>query len=98
MELAFHNCEVILVRVNSGEGGGGGKVKERRGRQGRTGGVNKERGRASETLERKEEKKKLLVEIIRITVWFWELPTYPSPNLTLTLTSHFGKNVALGEG
>ena len=59
MELAFHNCEVILVRV-SGErgGGGGGKVKERRGRQGRTDGVNKERGMASETLGREEGRKK----------------------------------------
>ena len=27
-----------------------------------------------------------------------KLTTYPSPNLTLTLTSHFGQNVGLGEG
>ena len=27
-----------------------------------------------------------------------ELPTYPSPKLTLTLTSHLGQNVGLGEG
>ena len=29
---------------------------------------------------------------------FWETATYPSPKLTLTLTSHSGKNVGLGEG
>jgi len=27
-----------------------------------------------------------------------QLPTYPSPKLTLTLTSHLGQNVCLGEG
>ena len=27
-----------------------------------------------------------------------QLPTYPSPKLTLTLTSHLGQNVGLGEG
>ena len=27
-----------------------------------------------------------------------KLPTYPSPKATLTLTSHIGKNVGLGEG
>ena len=27
-----------------------------------------------------------------------KLPTYPSPKLTLTLTSHLGKNDGLGEG
>ena len=27
-----------------------------------------------------------------------KLPTYPSPKPTLTLTSHFGQNVGLGEG
>ena len=27
-----------------------------------------------------------------------KLPTYPSPNLTLALTSHLGKNDDLGEG
>ena len=27
-----------------------------------------------------------------------KLPTYPSPNPTLTLTSHLGQNVGLGEG
>ena len=27
-----------------------------------------------------------------------KLPTYPSPKLTLTLTSHLGQNVGLGEG
>ena len=27
-----------------------------------------------------------------------KLPTYPSPNSTLTLTSHLGQNVGLGEG
>ena len=27
-----------------------------------------------------------------------KLPTYPSPNLTLTLTSRFGQNVRFGEG
>ena len=26
-----------------------------------------------------------------------KLPTYPSPKLTLTLTSHLGQNVGLGE-
>ena len=37
--------------------------------------------------------------------WHWEsisvsgkLPTYPSPKSTLTLTSHLGQNVGLGEG
>ena len=29
---------------------------------------------------------------------FWETATYPSPKLTLTPTSHSGKNVGLGEG
>ena len=29
---------------------------------------------------------------------FWELPTYPFPKPTLTLTSHLGQNVGLGEG
>ena len=29
---------------------------------------------------------------------FWKLPTYPSPKPNLTLSSHFGKNVGLGEG
>ena len=30
---------------------------------------------------------------------FWEtIPTYPSPNPTLTLTSHLRQNVGLGEG
>ena len=27
-----------------------------------------------------------------------KLPTYPFPKLTLTLTSHLGQNVGLGEG
>ena len=27
-----------------------------------------------------------------------KLPTYPSPKLTLTLTSHLGQNDDLGEG
>ena len=27
-----------------------------------------------------------------------KLPAYPSPNLTLTLTSRFGQNVSFGEG
>ena len=27
-----------------------------------------------------------------------KLPTYPSSNPTLTLTSHLGQNVGLGEG
>ena len=27
-----------------------------------------------------------------------KLPTYPSPKSTLTLTSHLGQNVELGEG
>ena len=27
-----------------------------------------------------------------------KLPTYPSPKQTLTLTSHVGQNVGLGEG
>ena len=27
-----------------------------------------------------------------------KLPTYPSPKLTLTLTSHLGENLGLGEG
>ena len=27
-----------------------------------------------------------------------KLPTYPSPKLTLTLTSYLGQNVGLGEG
>ena len=29
---------------------------------------------------------------------FWEKPTYPSPQPTLTLTFHSGQNVGLGEG
>ena len=29
---------------------------------------------------------------------YGKLPTYPSPEPTLTLTSHFGQNVSLGEG
>ena len=29
---------------------------------------------------------------------FWEIATYPSPNLTLTLTSRFGQNVRFGVG
>ena len=29
---------------------------------------------------------------------FLGLPTYPSPKLTLTLTSHFRQNDGLGEG
>ena len=29
---------------------------------------------------------------------FGKLPTYPSPKITLTLTSQFGQNVDLGEG
>ena len=29
---------------------------------------------------------------------FGKLPTYPSPQPTLTLTSHLGQNVSLGEG
>ena len=29
---------------------------------------------------------------------FGKLPTYPSPKLTLTPTSHLGQNVGLGEG
>ena len=29
---------------------------------------------------------------------FGKLPTYPSPNLTLTITSHFKQNVRFGEG
>ena len=29
---------------------------------------------------------------------YGKLPTYPSPEPTLTLTSHFGQNVDLGEG
>ena len=28
----------------------------------------------------------------------WKLPTYPSPESTLTLTSHLRQNVGLGEG
>ena len=28
---------------------------------------------------------------------WWKLPTYPSPKPTLTLTSHLGQNVGLGE-
>ena len=28
----------------------------------------------------------------------WKLATYPSPEPTLTLTSHLGQNVGLGEG
>ena len=40
----------------------------------------------------------LLIEINRSIIRFWELPTYPSPKPTLTLNSHLGQNVALGEG
>ena len=29
---------------------------------------------------------------------FGKLPTYPSPKPTLSLTSHLGQNVGLGEG
>ena len=28
----------------------------------------------------------------------WKLPTYPSHKPTLTLTSHLGQNVGLGQG
>ena len=29
---------------------------------------------------------------------FWETATYPSPKLSLTLTSHLGQNVGVGDG
>ena len=34
---------------------------------------------------------------IIIAIRFW-VPTYPSPKPTLTLTSHLGQNIGLGEG
>ena len=40
-------------------------------------------------------------KITRIVGSFYvsgKLPTYPSPKLTLTLTSHLGPNAGLGEG
>ena len=33
-----------------------------------------------------------------INLRFWEPPTYPFPRSTLTLTSHLGQNVGIGEG
>ena len=36
-------------------------------------------------------------EKIGIKLGFWELPTYPSPKLTLTLNFHCGQNDGLGE-
>ena len=33
-----------------------------------------------------------------INVYSGKLPTYPSPNLTLTLSYRFGQNVRFGEG
>ena len=39
------------------------------------------------------------VNVIKGSIYFsGKLTTYPSLNLTLTLTSHFGQNVGLGEG
>ena len=37
-------------------------------------------------------------DISWIIIRFWELPTYPSPEPTLTLTSHLGQNVGFEEG
>ena len=45
-------------------------------------------------------KEKVVQEIEKSDqIWFpGKLPTYPSPKLTLTLTSHIGENDGLGEG
>ena len=45
--------------------------------------------------------KEKVVQEIEKSDQFWlpgKLPTYPSPKLTLTLTSHLGENDGLGEG
>ena len=45
--------------------------------------------------------KEEVVQEIEKSDEFWflgKLPTYPSPKLTLTLTSHLGENDGLGEG
>ena len=39
-----------------------------------------------------------LGQLPRINYVARKLPTYPSPKLTLTLTSHLGQNDGLGEG
>ena len=41
--------------------------------------------------------RELKLMILHVEV-FGKLPTYPSPMLTLTLTSHLGQNDGLGEG
>ena len=35
---------------------------------------------------------------VGVNLSFWETAPYPSPELTLTLTSHLGQNDGLGEG
>ena len=35
---------------------------------------------------------------INLYVGYWKLPTYPSPKLTVTVTSYLGQNVGLGDG
>ena len=35
---------------------------------------------------------------INLYVGYWKLPTYPSPKLTVTVTSYLGQNVGLGVG
>ena len=45
--------------------------------------------------------KEKVVQEIEKSDQFWflgKLPTYPSPKLTLTLTSHLGENDGSGEG
>ena len=37
-------------------------------------------------------------KIFRINLGSGKLPTYPSPNSTLTFASHLGQNGGLGEG
>ena len=38
------------------------------------------------------------LHLIWTNLGFWKLPTYPSPKLKLTLTSHLGQNDGLGKG
>ena len=45
-----------------------------------------------------ESKYSVITYVDGINVSSGKLPTHPSPKLTLTLTSHLGQNVSLGEG
>ena len=38
------------------------------------------------------------VSLVESMYVYGKQPAYPSPNLTLTLTSHFGQNVRFGKG